>query len=230
MANQQPQKTSILAVLSLIFALLFFPLILLFLPITGALLFIIFILIGLILGVIALSDIRKNPSLKGKGFAIAGIVIPIIFILVLILVLIFYYGVFNTTPQIKEYCEFPMGLYCLDYFITEGTPGWIGLRLENIMGEGIIIREINITSSTKKTKCYLDLTKELPGGHKTYNNLDGWYIPHGDTDTVKIICDITPSEKKKVMDIFIRYCKDNATSNIECEKSSNIIQGRLLMH
>ncbi|MDD5086366.1 MAG: hypothetical protein PHV16_01310 [Candidatus Nanoarchaeia archaeon] len=76
----------------------------------------------------------------------------------------------------------------------------------------------------------IDLTEELPGGPKTYNNLSGWHLANREGDNVEIICDIISSEKKKVMDISIRYCKDNAISNEECEKSSHLMKGELLMH
>jgi len=96
------------------------------------------------------------------------------------------------------------------------------------MGVGVMIREINITSSTNETNCYIDLTKELPGSPKTYNNLDGWHIPDGEKDDVKIICNINPSEKKKAMYISISYCEDNAINNEECKKSSHTLWGEAI--
>ncbi len=53
------EKTNVLAILSLIFAFLFPPL-------------------GLIFGIIALVQISKDPFQKGKGLAIAGIIISIL--------------------------------------------------------------------------------------------------------------------------------------------------------
>ena len=125
-------------------------------------------------------------------------------------------------------CVLPMGFYCSDFSVVSGDPGYINFKIEIGMGVGIIIREINITSSTNETNCYIDLTKELPGGHETYNNLDGWHIPNGEKDNIKIICNINSSERKKVMDIFISYCEDDVTSNEECKKSSHTVWGEAI--
>ena len=223
MPNKQPQKTSIFAILSFIFAYLCLPLALLFFPntIVNLILFL-FPIIGLVLGVIALFDIKKNPNLKGRGMAIAGIIM-----IIFILILVYYYGVF-TGPLPRMKCMLPMGFYCSGFSVVPGNPGHINFKLEIGMGVGIMIREINITSSTNETNCYIDLTKELPGGPETYNNLDGWHIPNGEKDNVKIICNINPSERKKVMDIFILYCEDDATSNEECKESSHNLWGEAI--
>ena len=223
MPNKQPQKTSTLAILSLIFACLCLPLVFLFLPTTTAYLILtLFPIIGLILGLIALFNIKRNPSLRGRGWAIAGIIISIF-----ILILTFYYGVF-TGPLPRMKCMLPMGFYCSGFSVVPGNPGYINFKIEIGMGVGIIIREINITSSTNETKCYIDLTKELPGGPETYNNLDGWHIPDGEKDNVKIICDIKPSEKKKVMYVYFLYCNDNAINNEVCKKSSHTLWGEAI--
>lgn len=222
MPNKQPKRISVLAILSFIFAYLCLPLALL-LPNTSTYLILIFFpIIGLILGVIALFNIKRNPSLRGRGWAIAGIII-----IIFILILTFYYGFFaGPIPRMK--CAFPMGFYCSDFSVVSGNPGYITFKIEIGMGVGIIIREINITSSTNETKCYIDLTKELPGGPGTYNNLDGWYLSDGEEDNVKIICNIKPSEQKKNMDIFISYCEDNATSNEGCKNSLHTIWGEAI--
>ena len=186
---------------------------------------ILFPIIGLILGVIALFDIKKNPNLKGRGMTIAGIII-----IILILIFIYtYFGVFATTPPMKRpYCALPMGLHCNDFSVVAGNPGYITLKIESMMGQGIMIREINITSSTNETKGYIDLTKELPGGPKTYNNLDGWHLLSGEEETVKIICNIKPSEKNKNIDIFISYCEDISTNNEECEQFLHTMEGEII--
>jgi ABC-type dipeptide/oligopeptide/nickel transport system permease component len=79
-------KTCVWAILSLIFAF--------FMP-----------LIGLIFGIVALIQINKDKSLKGKGLAIAGIVISslwmVLILLLFIIGLVFTFGVFNAmTPSI----------------------------------------------------------------------------------------------------------------------------------
>ena len=225
MPNKQPQKISIFAILSLIFAFLFFPLVLLFLPtIIGYLVFLLFPIIILILGITALFQIKRNPSLKGRGLAIAGIIITIF------IFLISYYGIFATTPQMKRpYCGgFPMGFYCNGFSVVPGNPGYITLKIESGMGKGIMIREINITSSTNETNCYIDLTKELPGGPETYNNLNGWHLLSGEKETVKIICNIKSSEKKKNMIISIPYCEDISNNNEKCEQFLHTMEGEIV--
>lgn len=59
------EKYNIWAILSLIFAFIFWPL-------------------GIVFGIIALMQIKKNPMFKGKGLAIAGLVISIIGAIILI--------------------------------------------------------------------------------------------------------------------------------------------------
>ena len=55
--------TNVMAILSIIFAFVFGPL-------------------GIIFGIIALSQIKKDPSATGKKLALAGIIIPIIGIII----------------------------------------------------------------------------------------------------------------------------------------------------
>ena len=85
--EQQPttaQNTSIWAILALVFAFVAPPL-------------------GIIFGIIALREIKKNPNLKGRGLAIAGIVIGSIFILIFISLIGFlaYFGVLS--PERFDY-------------------------------------------------------------------------------------------------------------------------------
>ncbi len=63
------KKTSRLAIIALVFSTLFF------IPL--------FSLVGIILGIIALTKIKKNPSLGGQGLAIAAIVLGAFFSLFL---------------------------------------------------------------------------------------------------------------------------------------------------
>ena len=223
MPNKQPQKTSILAILSFIFAFLYFPLTILFIP-TNFFYLVLFLfpIIILTLGITALFQIKRKPFLKGKGWAIAGIITMII-----IFILIFYFGILaGPIPKMK--CSLPMGFCCSGFSVVPGNPGYINFKIEIGMGVGIILREINITSSTNETNCYIDLTKELPGGPGTYNNLDGWHFSNGEKDNLKIICNINPSEKKKAMYISISYCEDNAINNEECKKSSHTLWGEAI--
>lgn len=64
-----PQETNVMAILSLIFAILFPPL-------------------GLTFGIIALVQIKNNPNQKGKGLAIAGTIISLVLLLIVISIFI----------------------------------------------------------------------------------------------------------------------------------------------
>lgn len=73
-----PQKTSTLAIAAFIFSLIFF------IPT--------FSIIGLIAGIAAFVHIQKNPKLKGKGLAIAAIIIGL---LVTALQIILFFSVYS---------------------------------------------------------------------------------------------------------------------------------------
>ncbi len=67
---------SLFAIVAFIFAFVFWP-------------------VGLVLGIIALDDIKKHPKLKGGILALIGIVLPIIFIVGTILVAMGLIGAFG---------------------------------------------------------------------------------------------------------------------------------------
>jgi len=119
--EKSSQKTSILAILSLIFAFLF--------P-----------LVGLILGIIALSEIKKNPSLKGRGLAIAGVIISSFFVLIYLILLLIGYstisGYLNPGTYIPSSCMLGTGLSCSS-FKVDGTANTIALVIRNGMGEDL---------------------------------------------------------------------------------------------
>jgi len=214
--EKSSQKTSILAILSLIFAFLFSP-------------------IGLILGIIALSEIKKNHSLKGRGLAIAGIIISIIFIIIPLLIVILFVAFFGTyfhpTEILPEKCTLPMGLECNKLSIVSGNPGSISLTLENGMGSGIMIRSIKITELKSNYDCYIDLKTNSPGGPKKYEGLDGWHLAHGEKGTVKLICLIEPTEHpdiKTLGNIIIVYCGDTSSDDADCTAFSHTMEGTLV--
>lgn len=76
MANNQ---TNVFAILSLIFAFVFTPL-------------------GLVFGIIALSQIKQDPRQEGHGLALAGVIISSIFIFLFIVMLFFMMAVFSFNP------------------------------------------------------------------------------------------------------------------------------------
>ena len=101
--QQQPatgQNTSIWAILAIVFAFVFSPL-------------------GIIFGIVALREIKKNPNLKGRGLAIAGIVIGGIFTLVIIaaFLLLIYFGALSPDKQLPK-CILTSGISCAAFKVT----------------------------------------------------------------------------------------------------------------
>jgi ABC-type dipeptide/oligopeptide/nickel transport system permease component len=80
-------------------------------------------LLGIIFGIIALVQIGKNPSQKGKGLAIAGIIISVIWIpLFLMLIGAFaYFGVLSPERFMPSKCMMIGGFSCMEHTISGGT-------------------------------------------------------------------------------------------------------------
>ena len=66
-------------------------------------------LLGLILGFIAIGQIKKSGE-KGKGFAIAAIVINLIGVLVMIA----FFGMLDPARMLPERCQSTAGMDCID--------------------------------------------------------------------------------------------------------------------
>jgi peptidyl-prolyl cis-trans isomerase B (cyclophilin B) len=216
--EKSSQKTSVLAILSLIFAFIFCP-------------------IGLILGIIALSNIKKNPNIKGRGLAIAGIIISVVFMIIPLILIIIAYSAFSGYLSPASYlpseCRLPMDLSCNDFSIVSGNPGSISLTIENKMGQGIMIRSVNITDNiNNKYECYIDLKTQSPGGPNTYQGLDGWHLAHGEEETVKLVCPIEKTNTKTKGDIIINFCdeysEEGVSNNEECEQFTHTMEGEVL--
>lgn len=77
MKYKMPKKYSSLAIAGLVFSLIFF------VPF--------FSIIGLVCGIVALSGISKNTSLKGKGIAIAAVIIGAVVTLVYLVAIFLFY-------------------------------------------------------------------------------------------------------------------------------------------
>lgn len=119
--TQQPttaQNTSIWAILAIIFAFVF--------PI-----------LGIVFGIVALSEIKKNPSLKGRGLAIAGIIIGSLYVFILIAIFgaLFYFGVTSPDIYVPNKCTLQTGLPCLDFKVTSNE---ITVTIQNSLGFEII--------------------------------------------------------------------------------------------
>jgi hypothetical protein len=119
-----PQSTCIWSILSLIFAFLIFPL-------------------GLIFGIIALIKIGKNTLQKGKGLAIAGIIISVIIGPLLLLIMIgaiAYFGVLNPQTFLPERCGFGTTMYCTQYSTVEKNGVLTqDIVIRNAMGTDIVL-------------------------------------------------------------------------------------------
>ncbi len=117
--QQQPQQTNIFAILGLIFAFVFWPL-------------------GIVFSIIALVQINKNPSQKGKGLAIAGLIISIVLPLLLILLIftagVAFFGVMEPDRFLPEKCILPPGIACLGQTIKSDQ---ITVTLQNGLGTDI---------------------------------------------------------------------------------------------
>jgi hypothetical protein len=110
-------KTNVIAILSLIFAFLF--------P-----------LAGFILAIIALVQLHKHPEEKGKGLAIAGLVISIVlfllFILLIFIGMIAYFGVLNPDTMMPSSCVMPGGFSCVEF--RTNADGNTILGIQNNLG------------------------------------------------------------------------------------------------
>jgi len=82
------EKYSALAITSFILSLIFF------VPFIST--------IGFILGIISLIVISRNQKLKGKGFAIAAIIIGLLVTIVWVLLFIFVYSIFSTFSSLGK--------------------------------------------------------------------------------------------------------------------------------
>jgi len=66
---EEEKKTNVMAILGLVFSILFPPL-------------------GLIFSIIALNQIKKDPSQGGKGLAMTGLILSIILLIIMLIVFI----------------------------------------------------------------------------------------------------------------------------------------------
>jgi len=130
---QQPgtaPKTCVWAILSLVLAFFFWP-------------------AGLVCGIVALVKISNNPQLKGKGLAIAGIILSVLIIPMTLMFIgaIAYFGVLSPANFIPTKCQFEAGLQCTETPEAVQSEGTIKFPLTNNMGA--TLTDISVQS----TKC-----------------------------------------------------------------------------
>jgi hypothetical protein len=111
------RKTNSLAIIAFILAFIFSP-------------------AGLILGIIALTQINHKHE-KGKGLAIAAIIISLVLTIIPILAAIAFFGILDPARLLVDKCEFQAGMDCIDKAsITDDS---ITVALRNNMGSDIRI-------------------------------------------------------------------------------------------
>jgi hypothetical protein len=94
-------------------------------------------LLGIIFAIVALVKINENPNLKGKGLAIAALVVSLIWLPIMALVFIgtiAYFGVLNPESFLPNICSFSMGLDCLEAPYADRDLGTIVFSLTNNLG------------------------------------------------------------------------------------------------
>jgi hypothetical protein len=156
-----------------------------------------------------------------------------------------YFGVLNPTIMLPEKCILQMGLYCKNHIIqTPPTDGngrndSVFLELENGMGKGIIIREINITGD--RVDCGLSAFQADSNYNDNFNGNPGIHIQQGKTRIVAIYqnrtangvssgagvpwmnCSIGSVIGKTKADINIKWHFDDATPTFTHTMSGEIL-------
>lgn len=122
------QKTNTFAILAIIFVFLFWPL-------------------GIVFGIIALVQIKKNPAQKGKELAIIGLTLGCVFFFSVTFLLAYLLGGNNfLNPEwlLPSRCVMSDNIYCIDYHINE--TGEISLRLRNSLDQSISSATLTVES------------------------------------------------------------------------------------
>lgn len=119
-------KTNVLAILSLVFSFLFSP-------------------VGLILGIISLKQIKKTSE-KGKGLAIAGVIISLISIIIFVVVIGFTIyasmGILNLERYIPQRCDFGYELECIGP--ASISVGRLDFIMKNHLRNAILIEDVKV--------------------------------------------------------------------------------------
>ena len=174
-------KTSVLAILALVFGII--------IPI-----------VGIILGIIALVKIKKDPNLKGKGLAIAGIVIGAVWIFLWFILILpmAYFGVLSPSSVMPTRCIAEPGFYCEDYMVEGNT-----LTISFINSRGKALEGVSLSGETACT----------PAGVSWANGA-----------TLEFTCPISPATdgKKQSYDLELKYM-DSGSSIEKTSKASAYI-------
>ncbi|MDB4303469.1 DUF4190 domain-containing protein [Desulfosarcina sp.] len=114
------------------------------------------VVLAIVFGFGALKQIKKNPELEGKGFAIAGIIMGFLIVVPSLLFVLIgsiaYFGVLNPAVLVPERCMMPAGLGCDDFALHKN--GAASINFENGMGKSIQVNDIRILDpQTGSIKC-----------------------------------------------------------------------------
>lgn len=114
-------------------------------------------LVGFVLGIISLGQIKRNEE-SGRGYALAAIIISALSMVVSIGILIFaitaYMGVLSPDRMLPERCMFSAGLDCIDKAVI-GT-GTMQLTLKNNRDFPIIIDYIDSDECSEPATVRMD--------------------------------------------------------------------------
>ena len=151
-----------------------------------------------------------------------------------------YFGVLDPSKLLPEKCTLQMGLYCKDHQISQ-TNGNINLKLENGMGKGIIMTDINVTGEAFEDGCFSEVGEfdSLTGilncdattcsactaasgmyygcnpevkMNASYNNKIGWRIANGYSDDIVLTCtSMIDYTGKTKANIEIKWFYDDST-------------------
>ena len=93
--------------------------------------------LGLVFGIIALVQISKNERYKGKGFAIAGVIISSVILAVFLLMLASVLVYLSTLPLLPDTCDATEPFTCYGLKVEEDTFGTSDTLTLTIKAEGI---------------------------------------------------------------------------------------------
>lgn len=121
-------------------------------------------LVGLILGIVALTRTKKGEP--GHGMALAAVIIgailtvlaPIIFIIAGSLA---YYAVLDPAAHIPSQCSMSAGITCDSYAVSGST---VDLQVTNHLGRTIDISSGSLTEPTSSVSCSLSASATLANG------------------------------------------------------------------
>ncbi len=141
----------------------------------------VFGIIPLILGILALRQIKNSPTLEGRSFAIIAIVTGILGIILTLLVIfaLVYIGMFNpiqfdynssqkiNTKNINGTCHLEYPFLCYDITINSfGVPDEdsVDIHFKNLAEADIDIKNVTLNSANSKRKCGFYPRFEFPAG------------------------------------------------------------------